>query len=966
MGDSYTDRDDIISAPTGRPTNLALKRNGETMELTFAIPLYLRSSDYYGKTITFIDAAWSFNASTNMDTRWKEVREGYGHTIADRLWIRDLGTSASSHSQDFERDRYSPVTPGRYLNSVDAWVMINDFADAGTDAASFALFSKANTKVRYNFRPPLAGVWGEPEFDASDNEVTCSFECNEDLWTPDGADRERYDTHWQVFRKDNINDEFKSESVIAENAVTDDSFTVSSGAIAGANSLAYNQWIDIHFRARCRGIAGESYETHVMYTIAQPPKATVQETTVDKGKGTVTVRIKTNTNAYHPCDTVELYRLADTTIWTVAAAKQVPTSSWTLAASSADSQCSGLVDQLSEAQPSRDHYTFYRVKTTRCGYEQWSEPFRAKELEKLGSPVDDDIVQIYSVTPQVDGTSLKVVMGWNYYGSDGHRDDSNGTEVSWSKYEDAWHSTTPPSIYDLDDSLRDSSSQVPGKTSSAFLVIRDLEEGIPYYIKARRYQDNVDNRIYALNYATAPAASYPISPTIEEVGVHLTGPQYVKRGDGLTLTWTIDSDKEQVKWNLYRQWEEDGPTPQIRRQLVHRGNDQSGTAVLPAWRMRYLDSATFVVSVLIGSTWSESDPFTVIVADPPTLDVLANVYFGSQPIAFQCISNSTNVDIISKIVACGTSSGTPDGELVQVEGDVLWSEKIRPTSWTPFDTRFMTSYTIPTKLPFVDGARYILACTVVDRTTGLSSKTVSEQFAIDWDHKASPPDPDSTITTDIANRSVRVHPIAPSGAANTDVYDLYRVTNDSVDLIAEGQLFGIDAIDRYAPYSRTMGLMYRIATRTAEGDIQWADFVYDMPVGVMCFDWSNGRHLELPYNIALQDSYEKNYESHQHMDGSVSGHWNPGFNKTGTYSTDIIKIRDADQVRRVREMATYPGPVFVRTPDGGAFEANVTLGVDTTYSSGAVGVSLNVNAHTMSDAFMLGADDFDDTSETGE
>lgn len=942
----------IISAPSNKPTNLSMTRGNGTMELKWAIPLYLRSDDYSGRTISFIDARWEFNASKNMSTRYKEVREGFGGEIADRLWIRDLGVSATSHTQAYDRSRYHPLTPGRYLTSVTGSVLISD--PYGTFAFDVGTYSS----VTYKFGKPSIPDLGDLTFDAERRTVTGSYTCPDDTYFESAYyEEERYDVWLYVERRDNINVLYKDRTRIDEQTYTDDSHSYTTAAIEGANSLEYDQWIDIHYWVCARGFAGNSGWAHKLFTIAHPPKATVKGATVDTSKGFVTVRLSTNANAYHPVDTIELYRLANTTIWTAAAAKQA--SGWELAASSSDPGCTGLTDQLSEAQPSRDHYTFYRIKTTRCGYEQWSEPFRAKELEKLGSPVDDDIVQVYSVTPQEDGTSLKVVLGWNYYGQDGHRDDSNGTEVSWSQYEDAWQSTTAPNTYDLDDSRRDSSSQVPGKTSSATLVIRELEEGVPYYIKARRYQDNGDSRIYALTYGTAPDAVYPISPKTETVGVHLAGPQFVKRGDGCVLTWSFDSEKDQKSWNLYRQWEAgSGNETTVERMLVDSGDDQIGSAVLSAEKLGDGDSASFVVAVTTGGEWSESDPVTLTISDPPELELDSIPTLQEQPFDFSCACNMSSTDLIAKVTSNGASSGTPDGEIVQTTGDVIWSARFAPMWEMGQDGLFHASMVLPEGLPFIDGTNYRVELMAVDTVTGFTSNVCAERFSVNWSHKAKPPAPSSTITPNAAARTATVHPIAPSGAAQTDVYDLYRVSNDSCDLIAEGQPFGVDTVDRYAAYSRNLQLTYRIATRTKDGSVEWADFVYSMPVGVMRFDWGDDKYVEFPYNIALQDSYEKNYESHQHLDGSVSGHWNPGYKKTGTYSTDIIKVNDAAKAATIREMATYPGPVFVRTADGGAFEANVTLGIDTSYSSGAVGISLNVQAHTLSDRFKPRLDDF--------
>ena len=962
MPDGYTARDDIISAPAARPTNLVITRGNGSMELKWGIPAYLVDGEYKkNREITYIDVWWSFDTSQDMDRRWTEVRNGGGSTIADRLWIRDLGTSARSHTQAFDRNRYYPID-NRKLTSVCGWVVIDD-------TVNHAIDSQCQSLLIYRFRNPYPPILGTPTFDGDENKVSFPWEFLEDAWTSDGYDHERYDVHWQISRKDNM--ETRTEELLDEDIVTNDSGTAVSPVIEGADSLLYDQWIDMHFRARARGFAGDSPEVHILYTIAHPPRATIWSIKYDIGLPSplvpmpdyrlITVCISTNANAYHPVDTVELQRAADNAASTYRMARLIPNASWDTVATSNDADCSGLVDSdMTGAMPTAGKHTWYRIKTTRCGYVQYSDPMMADELEQL-SPVLDDDIEIASVTPQDDGTSLRVVMGWD-------DDDSNGTEVSWSQYADAWQSTSPPTSFDWDDSHKDSQSQVSGRDNSSVLVIRDLEEGKPYYVRARRYYDG-ETRVYSNKFCSAPSGTYPISPMTEAQAVHLSGPVRAMRSQGAVLTWTLDSEAEQKSWVLYRVWEEavgSGQNIEVveKREVVGFGDDQTGSFTVKGEQMGSSGDASFVVAVTTGGEWSESEKATVVIYGQPTLTISADSVLDAQPMSFSFVGDSPNLDVVAKVIADGTASGTPNGELVQATGDVLWSERFTP-SWVQSLTNrwsYSAEHTLPTGLAFVDGARYRLICTAVDRTTGFSSASASAEFSVDWDHKASPPDSDSTVTPDVAGRTARIHPIAPEGAAQTDVYDLYRVTNDSVDLIAEGQAFGVDAIDRFAPYSRDLGLMYRIATRTADGDVQWADFDYEMPVGAMRFDWGEGQYVELPYNIALQDSYEKNYEAHQHMDGSVSGHWNPGFSKTGTYSTDVIKVRDADQVKLVREMATYPGAVFVRTQDGGAFEANVSIGVDASYSSGAAGVSLNIQGHSLSDAFRLVPSDFVDTT----
>ena len=69
------------------------------------------------------------------------------------------------------------------------------------------------------------------------------------------------------------------------------------------------------------------------------------------------------------------------------------------------------------------------------------------------------------------------------------------------------------------------------------------------------------------------------------------------------------------------------------------------------------------------------------------------------------------------------------------------------------------------------------------------------------------------------------------------------------------------------------------------------------------------------------------------MDGKTRGYWNPGVTRKSGLSTDVVTLDDDETARRVRELANYSGPVFMRTPTGDAYQANVDVtGADATSS----------------------------------
>lgn len=82
------------------------------------------------------------------------------------------------------------------------------------------------------------------------------------------------------------------------------------------------------------------------------------------------------------------------------------------------------------------------------------------------------------------------------------------------------------------------------------------------------------------------------------------------------------------------------------------------------------------------------------------------------------------------------------------------------------------------------------------------------------------------------------------------------------------------------------------------------------------------------------------------MSGSSDGYWNTNIERTASLSSDVIRLDQQDDVTKARELARYPGAVFVRTPDGSAYEADVqvsdmsTEGVITAITVDATEISL--------------------------
>lgn len=927
---------EVSKASEWKPCNVVLKRgNDNAMDLKWTVPLSLREKD-----VGYTDTAWIFQASKNMSTKYVETRLGSTHYTADKIWCRDLGLNATSHAQEYNRNKYHPVTADRYLSTVTASVLFYDWGDR------HPLSTRNQTKVTYTFKTPKAPQWGDFSYDSSIGSISCA------LTVPEGSDQQEvYDTEYYVTRKDYSN---TTERTVIKNTTTKEkSITVTFNSINDAHRLPYDGWIDIKFYARTRGLAGNSSWVSKLYTIAHPPRAVISKININESPssdGGIIILMNNKVTNYHPADTFELLRLGNTPINSDAQADMSP--DWqSVEGASDDGSCSGFVDSLHSFQLTRGNHVWYRVKSTRSGYTEYGPPKKAEGVDVFVNPVYNDVVKIDSLTPGEDSESLKVVIGWN-------DDDSNGTEISWSEHGDAWQSTEQPSTYNVPDTWQDvdergqPDSQVQGKYHSASLVIRGLSEGVAYYVKARRYFNNNDQITYADSYATTSESTYPITIATALKKVYLMAPQYVSRGEGARVSWTYDSDSDQKSWVLYRH------VGNAKTVLVS-GEDNLGSTALDKDLLSEVDEITLSIAVSVGSEHVESDPVVINVVDKPVLAAVTDSKLKAQPMRFYASCDTSTVDLITKVYSKGVSSGTPYGEIVQTDGDVVWSEKISPTWIQNQDGLYYTLFTLPTGLSFLNGGVYVLEVTAVSTQTGLSSDIVETPFEVDWLHLAHLPGEDTYVMPDRSNMSVSIYPAKPDNWQNGDVYDIYRVSNDSIDLIAEGQAYGTEAKDNWAPFGKRVAMYYRIANRTKDGDVQWEDYVYTLYGHQLRFDWGAGHHLDLPYNLELTSQYEKNYEMHMHLDGSTSGHWNPGFKRTDNFTTKLIRLEDNLIANQVRSLGEYSGPVFVRTPDAGAFQANVTVsGIENTYDNLLLGVKIKAERHSLTDIYRLQMNDY--------
>ena len=187
-----------VSMPVSlRPSNVKLKRGtDESMSLTWGMPADALWESNPAR-VTIQDLEYVFQASKNMSSSVTQERGSDTHVTADHIWVRDLGTSPQSHTQDYDRNAYHPLTLDRYLNYVTASVIFGN--GVGATGGSGIFNSIARGTVTYTFQNPKDPVWGEPTYSSDTGKVSVTLTAAEDV-----KEYERYDTMYCISRQDNF------------------------------------------------------------------------------------------------------------------------------------------------------------------------------------------------------------------------------------------------------------------------------------------------------------------------------------------------------------------------------------------------------------------------------------------------------------------------------------------------------------------------------------------------------------------------------------------------------------------------------------------------------------------------------------------------------------------------------------------------------------------------------------------
>lgn len=604
--------------------------------------------------------------------------------------------------------------------------------------------------------------------------------------------------------------------------------------------------------------------------------------------------------------------------------------------------------------------------------------------------------KIVSCSSAENGNSIMAVVAFYKSMNESGYYNSNGTEMTWDTFAKAWQSSTLPSSYDFKDDtvgpIKVTEARKQDPDLEKFLIdistdwcyavyyLRGVQSSKKYYVKARRFLKDTETRetdsygSYAEYSESGAMATVEVKAVPAEVKIE--APERLVAGKDLSVSWTYDSTDVQKSFHLASTTGTGKAALDEAEELLQK-DDSAPYAVVPWSTVEQalvgpvgMEDHLYVTVRLCAEegNWSEfAEPKVIRIVRPPKASIGQLPTLSSRVFENTFGTDDPTCSIVVRIVSHQLSGWGPMGKDDVAEGSVVYTTKIRNVPWaeTLLDdgTKWYYYNHLFSNVDLRSGGSYIMEYTAVNDELDLSSDTVDElgnvvkqttEFNVKYEEELEVPQ--FYVVADPVNEdhggSTYISVMDTPGVNDGCVVDLYRVTPDGSYPVKAGVENWRDAtfIDTLPPYSRHEPCVYRLAIRTTNGIVEWSDRSYAVPGYSVRFDWGEAEdeehgvygHLTLPYNLKWSDSWTKNSRVELHLDGTYNGYWRGGVDHKNTLSTELVKLTGAEQVARVRALARYAGPVFVRLPNGCAFYADVQVSnLDVSYDSLTIAASFS-------------------------
>lgn len=700
--------------------------------------------------------------------------------------------------------------------------------------------------------------------------------------------------------------------------VTDSKFTGASTTLTNDVSdrqhLSYTQYVFIKVEAWSYGIGGVSKSSSKQLYVSWPNQPVISTKSVTcparSAVGKVTVPINLQATSAHPVTGVRLQKLVGVSY---TAASQIPANAgWEDCGVEDDSSCTALSVASQDVVPAEGLHSWVRVKSwnqIEGLFMRYSDPLRLAKLYKASPTAEDDDCEIVSVESAPNGNGVIMVVGFK-------NDNNTGCEITWSDDPDAWESTSQPKSFTF--AWKDSSSKSASWDNTATIRVQELTEGTEYFFKARRYLDGESGTTYS-----PWSAPKSVVPALIPSDVVLSVPSSLGRGNGCEASWAYVGGT-QNSWRILS-----------NERVVTSGTDQLGGCSISADTLeRFIDEDGKVplsVEITTAGGQASSEVATIVIADRPVL-AIDDILCTEQPLNIEVLCSEETSSIALTVRAQGCSSAGP-GQNDQVNGDVVWSEVVLP-EWSAVDDNdpsagYLATVVAPAGLDLRNGARYTVIANATSLDSGLVSEEATCEIVIEWSRTAPLPEAEIVPHNEVNDGARSIHCDVvihePENGVSTDLCDIWRITPDGEYLVCSGVAYGSIVEDPWAPYSADGSeISYRVVVRTVDGDLAWLDYPYELSAGELRIDF-DGTYVELPFDLKVSDSWEKDFESRRKLDGSLDGYWNVGSTHRASFNSDLIRIDDSETAAQVKALGRYAGPCLLRSPDGRCYMAHVDV-----------------------------------------
>lgn len=533
-----------------------------------------------------------------------------------------------------------------------------------------------------------------------------------------------------------------------------------------------------------------------------------------------------------------------------------------------------------------------------------------------------------AVSASENDSSDGIIVRWNWTWSE-----ADGVQLAWADHSDAWESTDEPSTYNVT------------KIHASRWTISGLDTGKKWYIRVRYTKGSGDattygpwSRIVSVDLTSAPAIpSLEVTPDIITEDGHTTATWAYMSTDG-----TAQAGSEICEATVSADGIAYG-------NVIARTSTLQHIDIYPADLGWTAGTSHFLAVRVISASGRTSDDWSPLC--PVTIAPAVTAAFSSYSLVDQEVSDgfdtdgnavSHNAKVLTDLplkVTVDTSFPVTVSVIRAIDFPILRpdnsmhdgfaGEVIASAEGNGGEEITITKDDLLGNLD--DDCRYYLTATAHDDYGQYAD--CKQEFEVHFSHQ--PVAAEVTVEIDEDDLIAKITAAKPDGAADTDTIDIYRLSTDLPELIVKDGSFGVTYVDPYPAFGEYCG--HRVVVKTASGDYKGADDVFTwtdtdsiedgsdiLEKNYFVVDFGAARAV-LPYNLTLDNSWKKDFESTSYLGGSVVGDWGAAVTRDLSVNTDSIIAFDIDTIRTMRALAEYTGICHVRTPDGSSFAADVEV-----------------------------------------